>query len=78
MKINPTNSYNQIYEDKVRKAKTEEQESTESKKVKNDSLELSPEVLKYGPIQSKIKEGFYENEDVLNKVSEKLLRELKL
>lgn len=78
MKINPTNSYSKIYEDKARKAKTEEKESLESKKAKNDSLELSPEILKYGPIKSRIKQGFYENENVLNEVSEKLLRELNL
>lgn len=78
MKINPTNTYHQIYEDKTKKAKSEEKDNLDSKKVKSDSLELSPEILKYGPIKNRIKEGFYENEEVLNKVSEKLLRELNL
>lgn len=78
MKINPTNSFGKIYEDKLRKAKSEEKDNLESKKVKNDSLELSPEILKYGPIKSRIKQGFYENENVLNEVSEKLLRDLNL
>lgn len=78
MKINPTNSYNQIYEDKEKKQKAEEKSNIEAKGVKSDSLELSPEVLKYGPIKSRIKQGFYENENVLNEISEKLLRELKL
>jgi len=57
MKINATNSYNKIYEDKEKKQLAEE---------------------KSAPIKSRIKKGFCENDDVLNKISEKLLNELKL
>lgn len=78
MKINATNSFNKIYEDKERKQRAEEKSGVESKEAKTDSLELSAEVLKYGPIKSRIKQGFYENENVLNEISEKLLKELKL
>lgn len=78
MKINATNSYNKIYEDKAKKQKADEKPGVDSKEAKTDSLELSPEVLKYGPIKSRIKQGFYENENVLNEISEKLLNDLKL
>lgn len=47
MKINATNSYNKIYEDKEKKQKAEAKSEVESKEVKSDSLELSTEVLKY-------------------------------
>ena len=78
MKINATNSYNKIYEDKEKKQKVEAKSEVESKEVKSDSLELSTEVLKYGPIKTKIKQGFYENDKILNEISEKLLKELNL
>ena len=78
MKINATNSYSKIYEEKEKKQKAEEKAELKSKEAKSDSLELSPEVLKYGPIKSRIKQGFYENNDILNKISEKLLKDLEL
>lgn len=76
MKINPTNAYNKIYEEKEKKKDLESKEDTSVSASKSDKLELSPEALKFAPIKEKIKQGFYENEDVLNKISEKLLREI--
>ena len=76
MKINPTNSYNKIYDDSQKKKDVEKKDKSSTSSQKSDSLELSPEALKFAPIKEKIKQGFYENEDVLNKISEKLLNDL--
>ena len=76
MKINPTNSYNKIYEEREKKKDLESKEGISTSASKSDKLELSAEALKFAPIKDKIKQGFYENEDVLNKISEKLLNEI--
>lgn len=76
MKINPTNSYNKIYEDSQKKKDVEKKEKSSTSSTKSDSLELSPEALKFAPIKEKIKQGFYENESVLDKISEKLLKDI--
>ncbi len=42
----------------------------------SDKLEISADSLKLGPIKAKVVQGFYDNPNVLDKVSKKLYNEL--
>jgi hypothetical protein len=60
---------------KLNDAYKEDSRVTSNRSVE-DKLEISLEAIKLQPIKQKIAEGFYENQEVLDKVSERLLKEI--
>lgn len=76
MTIKPINSLGKAYESSNKDSKVKKEESQRIKSVKNDKLELSTDALKLASVKQRIKEGFYENESVLDEVAKKLLYDI--
>lgn len=78
--IDSLNRGNSLYsQDNKLKSKYKENtsEASDSKaKGISDKLEISADSLKLGPIKAKVAQGFYDNPEVLQKVSQKLYNEV--